>query len=171
MAEFLGEQMVQEKGLNCHFIITTKPLGAPVNERDIPIAIFQSEQSIKKHFLRKWLNDNSLDDDDIRDFIDWDYYLERFGGTIQKLITIPAAQQGLPHPIPRIVHPEWVTKRISRDKYRQRVIIDIFKPAEPKAIQEIKEENPADVAEKPIVDLEDIGKPKVVRYQMEKRDS
>lgn len=30
---------------------------------------------------------------DVRDILDWDYYRERLGNTIQKIITIPAAMQ------------------------------------------------------------------------------
>jgi DNA polymerase elongation subunit (family B) len=64
-------------------------------DRAIPLAIFQSEPSIKRHYLRKWLKDSSLNDIDIRQVLDWDYYIERLGGTIQKIITIPAAMQGV----------------------------------------------------------------------------
>lgn len=30
---------------------------------------------------------------DVRDVVDWDYYRERLGSAIQKIITIPAAMQ------------------------------------------------------------------------------
>lgn len=63
--------------------------------RAIPLAIFQSEPAVQKHFLRKWLKDSSLGEVDIRDILDWNYYIERLGGTIQKIITIPAAMQGV----------------------------------------------------------------------------
>lgn len=63
--------------------------------RAIPLAIFQSEPSIKRHYLRKWLKDNSINDIDIRDVLDWNYYIERLNGAIQKIITIPAALQGV----------------------------------------------------------------------------
>lgn len=59
LAEFLGDQMVKDKGLNCKFIISQKPVGKSVSERAIPVAIFQAEESVKKHFLRKWLQDGS----------------------------------------------------------------------------------------------------------------
>ena len=65
-----------------------------MTERAIPMAIFEAESSIRKHYLRKWLKDNTMFDFDIRKVLDWDYYLERLGGTIQKIITIPAALQG-----------------------------------------------------------------------------
>ena len=77
LAEFLGEQMVRDKGLSCRFIISTKPHGAPVTERAVPVAIFSAELSIKKHFLRKWLKDNSLADFELRSILDWDYYIVR----------------------------------------------------------------------------------------------
>ena len=47
-------------------MISKKPEGAPVTERAIPLAIFEAEPSIKKHYLRKWLKDNTMQDFDIR---------------------------------------------------------------------------------------------------------
>lgn len=95
LAEFLGDQMVKDKGLACRYIISRKPEGSPVTERAIPLAIFQSEPSVKRHYLRKWLKDNSITDVDIRQVLDWNYYIERLNGAIQKIITIPAALQGV----------------------------------------------------------------------------
>lgn len=63
--------------------------------RAIPLAIFQAEEAVQKHYLRKWLKDSSLSDFDIRAILDWSYYIERLGGAIQKIITIPAAMQGV----------------------------------------------------------------------------
>lgn len=77
LAEFLGDQMVKDKGLNCKFVISAKPVGVPVSERAVPVAIFQSESSVKKHYLRKWLNEPSLVDFDIRSILDWGYYTVR----------------------------------------------------------------------------------------------
>ena len=64
--QFLGDQMVKDKGLSCKFIISKKPEGAPVTERAIPLAIFQSETGVKKHYLKKWLKHPSRTDFDIR---------------------------------------------------------------------------------------------------------
>lgn len=50
---------------------------------------------MKRHYLRKWLKDNSINNVDIRQVLDWNYYIERLGGAIQKIITIPAAMQGV----------------------------------------------------------------------------
>ncbi|KAH6905769.1 DNA polymerase epsilon catalytic subunit A [Coprinopsis sp. MPI-PUGE-AT-0042] len=63
LAEFLGDQMVKDKGLACKFIISAKPV----------------EESVKRTYLRKWLKDNSLTNFDLRFILDWDYYLERLG--------------------------------------------------------------------------------------------
>jgi len=128
LAEFLGDQMVKDKGLACKFIISAKPAGYAVSERAIPVAIFQAEPSVKKYFLRRWLKDSNLQDFDIRSILDWQYYLERFGSVIQKLITIPAAMQKVRNPVPRIHYPDWLFKRLVTrdDKLKQHHITDMF---------------------------------------------
>lgn len=128
LAEFLGDQMVKDAGLACKYIISRKPEGAPVTERAIPLAIFQSEISVRRHYLKRWLKDNTMGDADIRDVLDWNYYIERLGGTIQKIITIPAALQGLNNPVPRVPYPEWLHKRMleKNDVLKQRRINEIF---------------------------------------------
>jgi DNA polymerase epsilon subunit 1 len=67
--------------------------GALVTDRAIPLAIFQSEPSVKRHYLKKWLKDNFMTDFDIRTILGWNYHIERLGGCIHKIITIPAALQ------------------------------------------------------------------------------
>ncbi|KAM7543304.1 hypothetical protein Aperf_G00000018284 [Anoplocephala perfoliata] len=131
LAEFLGDAVVREAGLSCRFIIARQPEQAPVTERAIPLAIFQVEPSVKRHFLRKWLKDPSITGDvDIRTILDWDYYLERFGNAIQKIITIPAALQQVPNPVPRVPHPDWLHKKMNKaETCTQRKITDIFKSA------------------------------------------
>lgn len=128
LAEFLGDQMVKDKGLACKFIISAKPMGAPVTERAVPVAIFSAEESVKRTYLRKWLKDNSLTNFDLRSILDWDYYIERLGSVIQKLITIPAAMQKVANPVPRIRHPDWLHRRVAAqdDKFRQHKVTDFF---------------------------------------------
>ena len=58
--------MVKDKGLACRFIISRKPEGAPVTERAVPLAIFQAEPSVTRHYLRKWLKSSAMEDFDIR---------------------------------------------------------------------------------------------------------
>jgi len=159
LAEFLGDQMVKDKGLACKFIISAKPIGAPVTERAVPVAIFSAEEGIKRTYLRKWLKDTSLANFDLRSILDWDYYIERLGSVIQKLITIPAAMQKVSNPVPRIRHPDWLHRRVAalEDKFQQHKVTDFFKKAP-------KIDRPVPVVE---VDMEDLGghgrvdKPKV----------
>ncbi|VDO10079.1 unnamed protein product [Rodentolepis nana] len=131
LAEFLGDAIVKEAGLSCRFIIARQPEQAPVTERAIPLAIFQAEPSVKRHFLRKWLKDSSITADvDLRSILDWNYYLERLGSAIQKIITIPAALQQVPNPVPRVAHPDWLHKKMNKaETCTQRKITDIFKSA------------------------------------------
>lgn len=146
LAEFLGDQMIKEAGLACKYIISRKPEGSPVTERAIPLAIFQSEPSIKRHYLSRWLKDNTMGDADIREVLDWNYYIERLAGAVQKIITIPAALQGLLNPVPRVAHPDWLHKKIleKTDVLKQRRINEMF-ISKPKPVS-----SPAN-----IVDIED----------------
>lgn len=52
---------------------------------------------------------------DPRGIVDWEYYRERLSGAIQKIITIPAALQRVPNPVPRVAHPDWLHKRVCSD--------------------------------------------------------
>ncbi|KFG87369.1 DNA polymerase epsilon [Metarhizium anisopliae] len=127
LADFLGEQMVKDKGLNCKFIICARPRNAPVTERAVPVAIFSAEESIKRTYLKKWLKEEPTNTDP-RALLDWDYYLERLGSVIQKLITIPAALQKVRNPVPRVPHPDWLQRRINikDDKMKQKKLTDLF---------------------------------------------
>src|SRR5213076_2481457 len=80
------------------------------------------------------LKDNSLGDLDLRSILDWDYYIERLGGVVQKLITIPAAMQRVENPVPKVAHPDWLRRRVNaqNDKFKQRKVTDIFKKLDPK---------------------------------------
>jgi DNA polymerase epsilon subunit 1 len=130
LGEFLGAEIIKDKGLNCKFIIAERPHGSPVTERAIPTAIWRAEPAIMKHFLRKWLKSPQMegDDFDLRNVLDWDYYRDRLGKTIQKIITIPAALQNIPNPVPRLPHPEWLQRTVRRlnDRYQQKSITSMF---------------------------------------------
>jgi DNA polymerase epsilon subunit 1 len=163
LADFLGEQMVKDKGLNCKYIICSRPKHAPVTERAIPVAIFSAELSVKRFFLRKWLKEDPTNMDP-RALLDWDYYLERLGSVIQKLITIPAALQKVRNPVPRVAHPEWLQRRINvkDDKMKQKKMTDLFKSA---PLEEI-----VNFADPRMADMEDFGtqllKPKQLGKQL-----
>ena len=127
LAEFLGLQMVRDKGLNCKYIIADKPKTAPVTERAIPVAIFSADETVKRYFLRKWLREEP-NDINPRALIDWDYYLERLSSVVQKLITIPAALQKVRNPVPKIGHPDWLQRRINvkDDRLKQKKMTDLL---------------------------------------------
>jgi len=165
LGEFLGMEVIKDKGLNCKFIISERPFGAPVTDRAIPTAIWQTEPEVKTHFLKKWLKltaekkgDKIKDEDlDIRKILDWDYYGKRLGTTIQKIITIPAALQKVENPVPSLDHPDWLEKAVQQlnDKFQQRSITDMFS-ANPKPLPSTKEIK-AVSAEAVPMDIEDFG--------------
>ncbi|ANZ74792.1 BA75_01783T0 [Komagataella pastoris] len=128
LGEFLGEEMVKDKGLACKYVIANRPLNAPITERAIPVTIFSSDAEIKKRFLRRWLGDSSLDNFDPRTIIDWEYYTERLASVVQKIITIPAALQNISNPVPRIAHPEWLQKKVNsqNDSKKQSSLTQFF---------------------------------------------
>ncbi|KAH3743851.1 DNA polymerase epsilon catalytic subunit A [Pelomyxa schiedti] len=107
LAEFLGEQVVQDKGLKCAYVISKKPNGAKVTERAIPTAIFAADPRVRQEYLTKWIGS----DEPLRLMLDWEYYWTRLESTIQKIITIPASLQGVSNPVPRIEHPDWLLKQ------------------------------------------------------------
>ncbi|KAK7499885.1 hypothetical protein BaRGS_00008976, partial [Batillaria attramentaria] len=160
LAEFLGDQMVKDAGLACRFVISKKPEGAPVTERAIPLDIFQAEPSVRKHFLRKWLKSPESNDFDIREILDWEYYVERLGGCIQKIITIPAALQSVPNPVPRIPHPDWLRKKMleRNDVFKQKKISEIFKAGSRKAtnVADVCNEQESENAESSAPDVPDM---------------
>ena len=161
LAEFLGQQMVKDKGLNCKYIIAARPRNAPVADRAIPVAIFSSDDTVKRHFLRKWMKEEPGDMDP-RTILDWDYYRERLGSVIQKLITIPAALQKIRNPVPRISHPDWLQRRINikDNRFKQRKMTDLF---EKTPLAELS----ANVLDHrlPTTDLEDFGRSQIPKAQ------
>ncbi|XP_064102350.1 DNA polymerase epsilon catalytic subunit A-like [Macrobrachium nipponense] len=165
LAEFLGDQMVKDAGLSCKFVISKKPEGAPVTERAIPLAIFQAETSVKHHYLRRWLKDSSIVNFDIRNVLDWEYYIERLSGTVMKIITIPAALQGVPNPVPRVAHPDWLHKKVleRNDTFKQRRITDMFSFApkpKPQIQVQTEDDNSQDLfASQTVNDIEDTVAP------------
>lgn len=148
LGEFLGEEMVKDAGLACKYVIAQKPIGSPVTERAIPTTIFSSETDVKSKYLRRWLRDPSLTNFDPRTIIDWGYYRERLASVVQKIITIPAALQGVRNPVPRVNHPDWLQRKIDigDDKMKQTSINRFFKTA-PKGSKIVL----------PPADIEDIG--------------
>ncbi|KAL5211891.1 hypothetical protein ABZP36_022738 [Zizania latifolia] len=130
LAEFLGDSMVKDKGLHCQYIVAREPQGTPVSERAVPVAIFETDAEIAKFYLRKWCKISS--EASIRSIVDWSYYKQRLSSAIQKIITIPAAMQKISNPVPRVLHPDWLHKKVREkdDRFRQRKLRDMFNPLE-----------------------------------------
>lgn len=128
LAELVGNEMIKDKGLCAKYIISKKPLEAPVAERSVPTIIFMSDRAIKQKFLRKWLKDFELDGDvDMRDVIDWDYYKERLASTILKILIIPAIKQKVENPLAKIPCPDWVNKLVKNSNVEQRNLNYFYK--------------------------------------------
>ncbi len=54
LAQFLGDERIKDKGLNCNYVIAKRPENQPTSERAIPVAIFSTEPSVARSFLRRW---------------------------------------------------------------------------------------------------------------------
>ncbi|KAM7522501.1 hypothetical protein LguiA_012403 [Lonicera macranthoides] len=155
LADFLGDTMVRDKGLHCQYIVACEPRGTPVSERAVPVAIFETDPEIIKFYVKKWCKVSS--DIGIRSIIDWSYYKQRLGSAIQKIITIPAAMQKVSNPVPRVVHPDWLHKKVreKEDKFRQRKLVDIFSPLNKDDALKPRTDNNYVIDKENIDDLED----------------
>lgn len=120
LSEFLGEEMVQNAGLSCKLLISREPSHAATSERALPCAIFSAEPKVRNYYLEKW---TGLKNTDIKNVIDWEYYLERLGATVAKIISIPAILQGVSNPVTHITLPKWVYRK----KIRCKKITTFFK--------------------------------------------
>lgn len=59
LAQFLGDERIKDKGLNCNYVIARRPDNLPTSDRAIPVAIFSTEPSVARTYLRKWCGDIS----------------------------------------------------------------------------------------------------------------
>ncbi|KAF7823259.1 DNA polymerase epsilon catalytic subunit A-like [Senna tora] len=160
LADFLGDTMVKDKGLRCQYIVACEPKGTPVSERAVPVAIFETDAEVMKFYVRKWCKVSS--DVGVRSIVDWSYYKQRLSSAIQKIITIPAAMQKVANPVPRVIHPDWLHKKVreKQDKFRQRKLVDVFKSmnADERSKKHSNSNNVCHVTdEETINDLEDFG--------------
>ena len=130
IAEFLGSDMIKNKGLNCKYIVSRTTEGTPVTERAVPVEIFKAQPDVQAAFLKKWCATSTLigSSVDIRSILDWQYYKERLGSTIQKIVTIPAAMQSVANPVERVPHPDWLLKIVRErlDPMKQRSLTSFF---------------------------------------------
>lgn len=152
MASFLDPLFASVDGLSVEYIISRLPEGTPVSERAVPIQIFSSPDYIRYKFLRQWVGDHKTDNiTDIRELIDWNYYLTRLSGAIYKIIIVPSGLQGIAtSPIQRIAFPDWLVQSQNQSSNKQ--FTDILqqylkigdeksKPRNKKAVQVIERED------------------------------
>ena len=59
LSQFLGDERIKDKGLNCNYVIAKRPEAQPTSERAIPVAIFATEPGVARSFLRRWCGDLS----------------------------------------------------------------------------------------------------------------
>ncbi|KAL0248806.1 hypothetical protein GEMRC1_004040 [Eukaryota sp. GEM-RC1] len=122
LADFLGPSIIEDSSLTCKFFISRFPGELPVAERAVPIVILSAEPALQREFLRRWCG--VLSSYEIKFLIDWDYYFDRFSATVRRIITIPAALQGVSNPCPLVAHPLWLTKMLS-EKRKSKGIVKI----------------------------------------------
>jgi DNA polymerase epsilon subunit 1 len=149
LGEFLG-QISNLQGMTCRYIVSTKPEGTAVAERVIPAIIFSAPVETRVKWLRLWCKDNALDDDCLRDIVDWEYYKARLQSTVQKMITLPAHFQGIENPLKDLVpHPDWLIKnqKQKEDAVKQRRIDNMF----------MKVDKPVEQPRIVAMDIEDMG--------------
>ncbi|KAJ5074812.1 intein-containing DNA polymerase epsilon catalytic subunit a precursor [Anaeramoeba ignava] len=143
LAEFVGQEILQSStnrgGISCSFIISRFPKDGSVAERAIPILIFQSEISIRNNFLARWCKNPHMTHFDLRSIVDWDYYFQRLASVIQKIITIPAALQGITNPVPQVEHPEWIKRRIAQAKSTQRSMLSYIRAPSKDTVPDIED--------------------------------
>ena len=91
----------------------------------------------------------------MRNFLDWEYYIERLNGCIMKIITIPAALQGVTNPVPRVPHPDWLYKKLAErnSTWKQKKINDLF-AAVPRDLLSAELINSTEVS---VADIEDFA--------------
>ena len=91
---------------------------------------FSAQKSVQQAFLMRWCNCSSLVEQsmDVRSILDWQYYRDRLSSAIQKIVTIPAAMQLVPNPVPRVPHPDWLVKVVHErmDPFKQNKIDHVF---------------------------------------------
>ncbi|XP_062117412.1 DNA polymerase epsilon catalytic subunit A-like [Humulus lupulus] len=144
-------------------IATATAGGTPMRERAVYVAIFETDAEIMKFYVRKWCKISS--DVGIRSIIDRSYYKQWLSSSIQKIVTIPAAMQKVANHVPRVVHPDWLHKKVREkdDKFRQQKLADVFNSFKKDELLKRKDETVgiSNVIEEEVVgDLEDFQRNK-----------
>lgn len=129
MKEFLGDDIVRDKGLAAMYVVARKPDDDQVTARAIPVKIFElKDENTRRRLLKKWTKNWDDDDLDLRELLDWNYYKGRLANAVLKIVSIPAALQGIDNPVPRIEYPPWLMKKVRemKDQRKQRTVTSFF---------------------------------------------
>lgn len=119
---------IEDNNVSTQFIIASKPVGADVTFRAIPVQIFKTPLHTQIHYLSKWLDMKFPPNVpiNVRDIIDWNYYKQKLETQILKLVIIPAIKQNINNPITSIPIPDWLKKQISMSESKQKKITSYF---------------------------------------------
>ena len=111
LVDVIGESILQSKSLKCEYIISKLPSDASVALRSIPVIVFKDSVDNIISCLQKWCGDSNIKSPDFREIVDWDYYIQRLFGTIQKILVIPSLLQGIKLQNFNVPPPDWVIKK------------------------------------------------------------
>ncbi|VWU50294.1 DNA polymerase epsilon catalytic subunit A, putative, partial [Hepatocystis sp. ex Piliocolobus tephrosceles] len=119
---------VEDNNVSTQFIIASKPVGADITFRAIPVQIFKTNIDTQIFYLTKWLSTTLPPNEpvNVRDIIDWDYYKQKLETQILKLVIIPAIKQNINNPITSISIPDWLKKQLDISEGRQKKITSFF---------------------------------------------
>ncbi|KAG9390447.1 DNA polymerase epsilon catalytic subunit A [Carpediemonas membranifera] len=132
LAEIMDPDIVNQTGVTCKYIISRwAPDGeASTTSRAIPTLLWQLPLKAQEKWLLRWTKASIQGEAcDIRNIVDWDYYIQRISKQILKIVTIPAIKQGVPNPTPEVTLPDWLIKQqreIEANRH-QRKIVDFLK--------------------------------------------
>lgn len=129
LSEFLNNSSyIEDNNVSTQFIVASKPAGADINLRAIPVQIFKAPLNAQVHYLSKWLDTKFPPNVaiNVRDIIDWGYYKQKLETQILKLVIIPAIKQNINNPITSIPIPDWLKKQISMSEGKQKKITSFF---------------------------------------------
>lgn len=135
LAAFLDPDIGAEPGLACTYVIASSPPDAPITERALPVLAFAAAPDVRMRLLSKWLRDGTKAAAPLAELLDWSYYRGRLASAILKIVTIPAALQLVDNPVPSVVYPEWLVKRVRelKDARKQTSITAYFSKRPPAA--------------------------------------
>ncbi|TBU03206.1 catalytic subunit A of DNA polymerase epsilon [Hamiltosporidium tvaerminnensis] len=137
LGDLLGNEILNESGLKCEYVIARYPEKKPITDRAIPVNLFYSIEEVKNKYLNQWLGIHTPID--IRDLLDWNYYFERLETIMQKIVVIPAFFQNISNPIDQLRIPNWVFKNKKNESLKKlNFICDLEETVKDYSIKKVK---------------------------------